>query len=85
VEQRNFPQYEMVRMDVCPKFEVDILDVDAYSVVLGSRVHRRLHQRWLMLCLLLLGSGFGVYRWLRLAIVCLGMNIFVRLTVLFYL
>jgi len=36
VVQRNFPQYEMVRMDVCPKFEVDILDVDEYPGGVGE-------------------------------------------------
>lgn len=36
VVQRNFPQYEMVRMNVCPKFEVDILDVDEYPGGVGE-------------------------------------------------
>jgi len=36
VKQRNFPQYEMVRMNVCPKFEVAIMDVDEYPGGVGE-------------------------------------------------
>ena len=36
VEQYNFPQYEMVRMDVAPTVEVHIMDVDEYPGGVGE-------------------------------------------------
>lgn len=36
VDQMNFPQYEMVRMDVCPKIEVHIMEVDEYPGGVGE-------------------------------------------------
>lgn len=36
VEQTNFHNYEMVRMNVCPKIEVSIMDVDEYPGGVGE-------------------------------------------------
>lgn len=36
VEQNNFPQYEMVRMKVCPKIKVHIMEVDDYPGGIGE-------------------------------------------------
>ena len=36
VDQYNFPQYEMIRMGVCPKIEVHIMDIDEYPGGVGE-------------------------------------------------
>lgn len=36
VEQYNFPQYEMIRMGVCPQIDVHIMDVDEYPGGVGE-------------------------------------------------
>ena len=36
VDQLNFPQYDMVKMNVSPKVEVHIMDVDAYPGGVGE-------------------------------------------------
>ena len=36
VEQYNFPQYEMVRMNICPTVDVHIMDVDEYPGGVGE-------------------------------------------------
>jgi isoquinoline 1-oxidoreductase beta subunit len=36
VQQMNFPQYEMVRMNVCPEIEVEIMDVDELPGGIGE-------------------------------------------------
>ncbi len=36
VEQSNFPQYEMVRLNVCPQIDVHIMDIDEYPGGVGE-------------------------------------------------
>ena len=36
VVERNFPQYDMVRMQVCPSIQVHIMEVDAYPTGVGE-------------------------------------------------
>ena len=36
VMQQNFPQYEMVRLGVCPEIDVHIMDVDEYPGGVGE-------------------------------------------------